>query len=106
METEYFYIASTALFFIISVWLGYDKYKSGKKVNAAAVFLQGAGIARTIVAASEQLWMTGKLERNARFDWVADRIRRVLPNVTDDEIVTFIEGGVGLLKAKQEPPTP
>ena len=105
MESEYFYIASTALFFIISVWLGYDKYKNGKKVDAD-VFLKGAGIARTLVAASEQLWMTGKLEKSARFDWVAKRIRKVLPKVTDDEIVAFIGGGVKLLKSKQEPPTP
>lgn len=100
METEYLYIASTILFFVISAWLGYDKYKSGKKVDAD-IFLKGAGIARTIVAASEQLWMTGKLEKSARFDWVAERIRKVLPNVTDEDIVTFIEGGVGLLKSKQ-----
>lgn len=105
METEYLYIASTILFFVISAWLGYDKYKSGKKVDAD-IFLKGAGIARTIVAASEQLWTTGKLEKSARFDWVAARIRKVLPNVTDEDIVTFIEGGVGLLKSKQEPPTP
>ena len=100
METVYLYIWSHILFFVISAGLGYDKYTSGKKVDAD-IFLKGAGIARTIVAASEQLWMTGKLEKSARFDWVAERIRKVLPNVTDEDIVTFIEGGVGLLKSKQ-----
>lgn len=97
MELEYIYIASTAFFFIISVWLGYDKYRSGKKVDTD-VFLKSAGIARVLVASAEQLWLTGKLEKSARFDWVAARIRNVLPNVTDDEIVTFIESGVKLLK--------
>lgn len=69
--------------------------KAARKVDAD-IFLRGVGIARTIVVVLEQLWMTGKLEKSARFDWVAERIGKVCRR-NRRRIVTFIEGGVGLL---------
>lgn len=62
------------------------------RIAAAQVVAQGA------VEAAEQLWQTGQIERDYRFDWAAARIRSVVPDVTDDQLEMLIESAVYLIK--------
>ena len=91
-------IVTNVVFLLVAIMLGFSLYRSKKQINYQ-MFLDAATITEKLVASAEQLWVTGKLERGQRFDWVAAKVRVLFPKYTDDQISELIDGGVGWLKA-------
>lgn len=57
-------------------------------------FQDAAVIAQTLVAAAEQLAETGQIDRNARFNYVFERLRQQFPGLSQDLLIAVIEGAV------------
>lgn len=73
--------------------------------EAAAMILDAAEVADHYVKAAEQLRKTGKLPEDMRFPWVLERMQRLFPDLTEEELAEAIETKVmelnialGLLK--------
>ena len=56
---------------------------------------------RDLVLAAEQLWVTGKLPKGGRLDFVIDNVRKYFPEVPDEVVRTGAEAAVGWMKALQ-----
>ncbi len=54
-------------------------------------------IAKTLVAAAEQLAETGQITRDDRFDYVFERLHRLYPGLSPDVLEAAIEGAVWLV---------
>lgn len=54
------------------------------------------------VTAAEQLWESGKLPKNGRFDYVFSRLKERYPDVDSDMIRAAIEAGVWNINRLQE----
>lgn len=61
--------------------------------QAQALLLEASETARVMVMAAEQLWRTGKLPADQRFDWVANHLRQQY-NLEPTQITALIEAGV------------
>lgn len=61
--------------------------------QAQALLLDASETARVMVMAAEQLWRTGKLPADQRFDWVANHLRQQY-NLEPAQITALIEAGV------------
>lgn len=55
-------------------------------------------VIRELVAGAEQLWRTGKLNKDGRFDWVFDQAATLYPGIDEDVLLSLIEGAVYWLK--------
>lgn len=53
-----------------------------------------AGAAKQWVLAAEQLWVTGKLEKDARFEYVLDKLQDIYPGIDEDTLTGSIEAAV------------
>lgn len=56
-------------------------------------------VAQEAVMAAEQLWLTGRLQKDARFEYVAELMRRYFPSLSDDLVAMMIEAAVMELKS-------
>lgn len=81
-----------------------DKLES--VVDGAEAVLTASTIASQYVAAAEQLWLTGKLPRESRFDWVYERLTAACPGVDRGQLIALIEGAVYWLKLYADEPNP
>lgn len=59
--------------------------------NAAIEVWQDA---RGYVASAEQLWLTGRIEKDSRFHHVLDRLKRDYPDLDKDKLIEALEAGV------------
>lgn len=75
-------------------------------VDGAEAVVNAATIASQYVGAAEQLWLTGKLPRESRFDWVYERMLVACPGVDRGQLIALIEGAVYWLKVYSDQPTP
>lgn len=57
-----------------------------------------AGAAKEYVAAAEQLWKTGKIEKGDRLDWVLDRLSDAFPAIPEKTLRDSVEAAVTWLK--------
>lgn len=53
-----------------------------------------AGAARQWVLAAEQLWLTGQLDKDKRFEFVLGKLQAVYPEIDEDTLEGAIEGAV------------
>lgn len=61
--------------------------------QAQAMLLEASETARVMVMAAEQLWKTGKLPSDGRFDWVAKQLQAQY-NLEPTQVTALIEAGV------------
>lgn len=54
--------------------------------------------AREAVAAAEQLWQSGQIEKDARFDFVFAQLKKLFPTLNGDTLEMTIEAAVYWLK--------
>lgn len=57
-----------------------------------------AAAAREWVLAAQQLYETGKLDREQRFEWVLFRLQATFPELTEDTLAGGIEAAVQWMK--------
>lgn len=81
-----------------------DKLES--LVDGAEALVTASTIASQFVGAAEQLWLTGKLPRESRFDWVYERMLAACPGLERGQLIALIEGAVYWLKVYTDQPTP
>ena len=65
--------------------------------QAQALLLEASETARVMVMAAEQLWRTGRLPADKRFDWVANQLRDQY-NLDPQQVAALIEAGVYWVK--------
>jgi hypothetical protein len=70
--------------------------------DVAQLAAAAAPVIRDLVAGAEQLWRTGKLDKDGRLDWVFDQVETLYPELDDDVILSLIEGAVYWLKPMVE----
>lgn len=63
-------------------------------------------MAEQLVAAAEQLWTTGKIGKDDRFDWVFERLDELFPDIDRPTLTAMIEGAVFLIKQGVKVVTP
>jgi hypothetical protein len=56
-----------------------------------------AGAAKEWVLAAEQLWLTGQLEKDARFHFVLHQLKAIYPDIDDNTLEGSIEAAVAWL---------
>lgn len=67
---------------------------------------EAAILARELVAAAEQLWLTGRLPRDERLDYVMDKLALYFPDLDRQQVYPLVEAAVYWLKrATQQEPT-
>ncbi len=66
--------------------------------ETAAQLAQAAATAQDLVAAAEQLWSTGRLEKNERSEWVMDQLADLFPGLSENQLEAMLEAAVYLLK--------
>lgn len=87
---------------------GFAFYRSGKTPTVTTV-LEGvsqglsdiewaAGAAREYVLAAEQLWQTGRLDKESRLVWVLERLRAAFPEISEETLRNSIESAVAWMK--------
>lgn len=87
-------VALTVVLLII-LWL---RTAPASAQEALAQIQEMSAHASNLVAAAEQLWSTGKLPKDDRFKYVADRLKITYPDIDEDQLRTTIEAAVYWLK--------
>lgn len=97
-------VGLTAVLLIV-VWLR----TRPQNVSEAITSLQEvSAVAQTAVAAAEQLWTTGKLPRDARFDYALSLLEAEFPALQREHLIAALEAAVFWLKtglAARQPST-
>ena len=65
-----------------------DIFNGVEDIETAIVF------AREMVLAAEQLWETGQIRKDARFDYVMEKLEMVFPNIDADALEALLEAAV------------
>lgn len=73
--------------------------------QAQALLLDASETARVMVMAAEQLWRTGRLPADERFNWVANQLRQQY-NLEPAQVAALIEAGVYWAKHLMAASTP
>lgn len=91
-----------------AVLAGFAFWRSGKAPTVQealeAVSLQLTDIeratksAREYVLAAEQLWSTGRLDKEGRLLWVLVRLRAAFPGISEEVLTDSIESAVAWMK--------
>ncbi len=67
--------------------------------EALAEVQEATEVTRQFVAAAEQLWQTGRLARDSRFDYVVARLAERYPGMDTNQAAATIEAAVFWLKS-------
>lgn len=66
---------------------------------------EAAILARELVAAAEQLWLTGRLHRDKRLEYVLGQLQEYFPGLDSEQLLPLVEATVyGLKLLKQQLP--
>jgi len=66
---------------------------------------EAAILARDLVAAAEQLWLTGRLHRDKRLEYVLGQLQEYFPGLDSEQLLPLVEAAVyGLKLLKQQLP--
>ena len=99
METgEILGLASVVLtgVLLVVVWL---RTRPGSVGEAIASLQEVSQVAETAVAAAEQLWRTGKLPSDKRFDYAMSLLEAEFPALQSEHLRAALEAAVFWLKA-------
>jgi hypothetical protein len=80
---------------LIAVWM---RKPPTTGADALAQVQEATEITRQLVAAAEQLWTTGRLPRDDRFDWVTTKLAARYPDMDSEQAAATIEAAVYWLK--------
>lgn len=85
-------------------------WRAGSRASGVGEAIDQIGqatiLARELVAAAEQLWLTGRLERGERLDYVMDKLALYFPDLDRRQVYPLVEAAVYWLKrATQQEPT-
>ena len=69
--------------------------------DVSATLLEAAETAEILVAAAEQLWLTGRLPKTERFNYVMEQLRERFPTVDLDQLEATVESAVYWMKLSQ-----
>lgn len=73
--------------------------------DAGDMLLTAVTVAQQLVGAAEQLWLTGKLPKESRYNWVYDKMAETFPELNAGQLIALIEGAVFWLKVATDAPT-
>lgn len=76
---------------LVALWM---RKPPATAAEALAEVQEATEITRQLVAAAEQLWQTGRLPRDQRFDWVAKNLGKQYPNMDAEQAAVTIEAAV------------
>lgn len=82
---------------ILSIWRN-GSFSFDGLAEAASDIERVVGAAREWVLAADQLWQSGKLAKDRRFDWVLEQLRSSFPDLDDSILAGSIEAAVAWLK--------
>ena len=90
-------LASMALtvVLLIVVWL---RTRPASVAEASASLLQVAEVAEIAVSAAEQLWRTGKLPKDERFNYAMSLLEAEFPALQSEHLKSALEAAVFWLK--------
>lgn len=80
---------------MIALWL---RKPPTSAAEALAEVQEATEVTRQLVAAAEQLWKTGRLARDERFDYVVARLAERYPGMDTNQAAATIEAAVYWLK--------
>ena len=69
--------------------------------DVSSTIIDAAETAEILVAAAEQLWLTGRLPKTERFNYVMEQLRERFPTVDLDQLEATVESAVYWLKLSQ-----
>ena len=69
--------------------------------DVSSTIIEAAETAEILVAAAEQLWLTGRLPKTERFNYVMEQLRERFPTVDLDQLEATVESAVYWLKISQ-----
>lgn len=96
-------LAIIAILLLVSWRVGSRASNVGEALDQIG---QAAILARELVAAAEQLWLTGRLPRDERLDYVMDKLALYFPDLDRQQVYPLVEAAVYWLKrATQQEPT-
>lgn len=96
-------LAVIAILLLVSWRVGSRASNVGEAVGQIG---EAAILARELVAAAEQLWLTGRLPRDERLDYVMDKLALYFPDLDRQQVYPLVEAAVYWLKrATQQEPT-
>ncbi|RIK41616.1 MAG: hypothetical protein DCC55_11405 [Chloroflexi bacterium] len=67
-------------------------------IEASTDIQTAAGAARELVLAAEQLWLSGKITKHERYQYVLTRLQEIFPDMEDDTLAGSIEAAVAWMK--------
>lgn len=70
--------------------------------SASDTIIEAAGRAEILVAAAEQLWLTGRLPKSERLTYVMQELQKQFPNVDVSKLEATVEAAVYWLKFSQQ----
>lgn len=83
------------LILLIVVWI---RTRPSNVAEAVASLQQVAEVAETAVSAAEQLWRTGKLPRDERFNYALNLLQAEFPSLQKEHLTAALEAAVFWLK--------
>lgn len=100
MSMEVLNLVLGAAVVVIAAYLAWKHGGSvSDRVTGIAAVVENA---RGWVGAAEQLYSTGKLSRDTRFNWVLQRLREEFPTLDEDTLAAGIEAAVHWYKLLRE----
>ena len=95
-------VAVVTAVLVVVIWI---RTKPTSAAQAGASIAEAATVAQTAVAAAQQLWMTGKLPRDERFNYALGLLQKEFPGLDAIQLRASVEAGVYWLKMAAFPST-
>jgi hypothetical protein len=96
-EMDFLVIGTIVLALAVATWKFWrDKPDSVREV--AANIIDAAEMADVLVSAAEQLWTSGRLPKDERFNYVMGQLRDEFPTMDVDQLEATVESAVYWLK--------
>lgn len=97
-------VALVAVGVLVLAWLVFRNPPKSADELASQIF-EATAVAKDFVAAAEQLYVTGKLPANQRFQWVEEQLAGIY-DFDPEQLRALIESGVYWLKQTQRTQQP
>lgn len=96
MDAIVYYVLGTLIVGVI-VWLR-TKQPAGSLQTAFDQFQSALDVAPDVVRATEQLWLTGELQKDGRLDFALLQLSEWFPALDETQLRTAVEFGVFAMK--------
>lgn len=100
MELNFALAVSILVAVAIVAWTWYrGEGNTGSVTGMAGDFLLASTHAQDVVAAAEQLWLTGQIPADGRLDYAMNRLHELFPGLSDTQLRTVVEAAVYFAKS-------